>query len=636
LSVVTMKSLLESGVHFGHQTRRWDPKMSRFIFSERNGIHIIDLQKTIVEIKKAYDVIRKVVLANKPVLFVGTKKQARAAVQREAEKCGQFYVNNRWLGGMLTNFTTIKKSITRLKKIEKMEVDGTFDSITKKEKIVILKEKEKLEKNLGGIKDMTQLPGALFIIDSKKEAIAVAEAKTLGIPVVAVVDTNCNPDVVDYPIPGNDDAIRAINLFCSIISNACSEADNEVGISIITDEEEAEDISEKIIESVDAVTKDKEAIAEITGDDEKVSDSSKVKSVKKEVSSSPKNAVNSVKEETEKVEKKSKKVEAAKEDVVEEKGVEAKDAEKADKKKETNKETSKETKKEIKKEAKKEAGGNAMTISADQVKQLRDVTGAGMMECKRALTEAGGDFDGAVKILKEKGLADAKKRADRETKEGGVFIKDNGDKVAMILLGCETDFVSGNDIFKASKEKILDKVLSSKNEELDFYKDDIQEVISQTKENVELKRVKYIDVAENQYVSTYIHGANKIGVLSLFEIDKPELKTDEQFKEFALNICLHVAANSPFYTRKEEVPESEIAEQKSIFDKQMKESDKPAEVVENIVKGKIAKYLSEICLLDQKFVKDDKITVEKYIADTEKALGAKIEVKTFYRFTIGA
>jgi len=612
-----MKSLLESGVHFGHQTRRWDPKMSRFIFSERNGIHIIDLQKTIVEIKKAYDVIRKVVLSNKPVLFVGTKKQARAAIQREAEKCGQFYVNNRWLGGMLTNFTTIKKSITRLKKIEKMEVDGTFESITKKEKIVILKEKAKLEKNLGGIKDMNQLPGVLFIIDSKKESIAVAEAKTLGIPVVAVVDTNCNPDVVDYPIPGNDDAIRAINLFCSIISNACSDADNEVGISIIADEEEADDISEKIIESVDAVAKDKEAIAEVTGDEETVIEAPKAKSVKKEVSSSPKTVV---KEEAEKVEKKTKKVETANESVVEEKGVEAKDTEKADKKKET----------------KKEVGGNAMTISADQVKKLRDVTGAGMMECKKALTEAGGDFDGAVKILKEKGLADAKKRSDRDTKEGGVFIKDKGDKVAMILLGCETDFVSGNDIFKASKEKILDKVLSSKKEDLDFYKDDIQEVITQTKENVELKKVKYLDVAENQYVSTYIHGANKIGVLSVFEIDKPEIKSNDQFKEFALNICLHVAASSPYYTRKEEVPQNEIAEQKSIFDKQMEESDKPANVVENIVKGKIAKYLSEICLLDQKFVKDDKVTVEKYIADTAKALGAKIEIKTFYRFTIGA
>ena len=232
-----MKNLLESGVHFGHQTKRWDPRMARFIFSERNGIHIIDLQKTIIEIKKAVEVINKTVKDNKPVLFVGTKKQARGSVKKEAERCNQFYINNRWLGGMLTNFSTIKKSIQRLKKIEKMEVDGTFDSITKKEKIKYIKEKEKLEKNLGGIKDLNQLPGVIFIIDSKKEAIAVAEAKKLGIPVIAIVDTNCNPNVVDYPIPGNDDAIRSINLFASIVADAC--LDTEQGLTI-----ESEDANE--------------------------------------------------------------------------------------------------------------------------------------------------------------------------------------------------------------------------------------------------------------------------------------------------------------------------------------------------------------------------------------------------------
>jgi small subunit ribosomal protein S2 len=261
LSVVTMKNLLESGVHFGHQTKRWDPKMSRFIFSERNGIHIIDLQKTIVEIKKAYEVIRKTVLANKPVLFVGTKKQARAAIKREAEKCNQYYVNNRWLGGMLTNFSTIKKSINRLKKIDKMEVDGTFESIPKKEKLRLLHEKEKLEKNLGGIKNMNSLPGIIFIIDSKKEAIAVAEAKKLNIPIVAIVDTNCNPDFIDYPIPGNDDAIRAINLFCSIISNACIDADNQAGANLIVETENI-DLNSEIAAIDPSVKEDTEEVDE--------------------------------------------------------------------------------------------------------------------------------------------------------------------------------------------------------------------------------------------------------------------------------------------------------------------------------------------------------------------------------------
>jgi len=228
-----MKNLLESGVHFGHQVKRWDPRMKRYIFAERNGIHIIDLQKTIQSIKDAYDAVRKTVAAGKTVLFVGTKKQAQQAVQKEAERCGMFFINNRWLGGMLTNFVTIKKSLLRLKKLEKMEVDGTFENLTKKEIASLGKERIKLQKNLGGIKEMKELPGILFIIDTRKEAIAVAEAQRQGIPIVAVVDTNCNPEGINFPIPGNDDAIRAITLFTQIIANAVVEADNEVGLKII-------------------------------------------------------------------------------------------------------------------------------------------------------------------------------------------------------------------------------------------------------------------------------------------------------------------------------------------------------------------------------------------------------------------
>lgn len=250
MSVVAMKNLLESGVHFGHQTKRWDPRMKKFIFAERNGIHIIDLQKTIVNVRVAYDVIRDQVKDGKSILFIGTKKQAQQAIEREAKRCGMFFVNQRWLGGMLTNFKTIKKSIHRLKKIEKMEVDGTFDSLTKKEVSKLYKEKAKLDKNLGGIKEMKDLPGAVFIIDTRKETIAVAEAKRMGIPIVAVVDTNCDPTDIDYPIPGNDDAIRAIALFTQIISNAVIDADNEVGIEIIENlQEEKEETAEPQIET---------------------------------------------------------------------------------------------------------------------------------------------------------------------------------------------------------------------------------------------------------------------------------------------------------------------------------------------------------------------------------------------------
>ncbi|HAZ96444.1 MULTISPECIES: 30S ribosomal protein S2 [unclassified Treponema] len=249
MAVVTMKSLLESGVHFGHQVKRWDPRMKKYIFAERNGIHIIDLQKTITAIKDSYDVVRKVASSGKSVLFVGTKKQAQQAIAKEAERCGMYYVNNRWLGGTLTNFTTIKKSLLRLKKIEKMEVDGTFDKLTKKEVAAYMKEKETLTKNYGGMKDMKELPGAVFIIDTHKEQIAVAEARRMGIPIIAIVDTNCNPEGINYPIPGNDDAIRAISLFTSIIANAVIEADNEQGLKIIDTLGDEDDIT------TDATTK---------------------------------------------------------------------------------------------------------------------------------------------------------------------------------------------------------------------------------------------------------------------------------------------------------------------------------------------------------------------------------------------
>ncbi|GIM47828.1 30S ribosomal protein S2 [Collibacillus ludicampi] len=223
MAIISMKQLLEAGVHFGHQTRRWNPKMARYIFTERNGIYIIDLQKTVKKVEEAYNFMRDLAQEGKTVLFVGTKKQAQESVKEEAERCGMFYVNQRWLGGTLTNFNTIQKRIARLRELEQMEADGTFDVLPKKEVIVLRKEMERLEKFLGGIKGMKELPGALFIIDPRKERIAVAEARKLGIPIVAIVDTNCDPDEIDYVIPGNDDAIRAVKLLTAKMADAILE-----------------------------------------------------------------------------------------------------------------------------------------------------------------------------------------------------------------------------------------------------------------------------------------------------------------------------------------------------------------------------------------------------------------------------
>ena len=223
MAVVAMKQLLEAGVHFGHQTRRWDPKMAEYIFQARNGIHIIDLQKTSKKLDEAYAFVKEQAEEGKTVLFVGTKKQAQECMKEAALKCGMFYVDQRWLGGMLTNFGTIQKRIQRLKDLEKMQEDGTFEVLPKKEVILLKKEMEKLERNLGGIKEMNELPGVIFLVDPKKERIAILEAKKLGIPVVGLVDTNCNPEEVDYAIPGNDDAIRAVKLIADVMANAVIE-----------------------------------------------------------------------------------------------------------------------------------------------------------------------------------------------------------------------------------------------------------------------------------------------------------------------------------------------------------------------------------------------------------------------------
>lgn len=246
MAVVSMKKLLEAGVHFGHQTRRWNPKMSRFIFTERNGIYIVDLQKTANQIEEAYKVMRDIVADGGRVLFVGTKKQAQDSIQSEAKRSGQYYVSHRWLGGMLTNFKTIRKGVEKLQRYERMEEDGTFDLLPKKEVLQYQKEMDKLERNLGGIKDMEELPDVLFVVDPGEESIAVHEAKILGIPVIAIVDTNCDPDEVDVPIPGNDDAIRAVKLITSVMADAVIEANqgNEFDPSNDEYEEEVEEETE--------------------------------------------------------------------------------------------------------------------------------------------------------------------------------------------------------------------------------------------------------------------------------------------------------------------------------------------------------------------------------------------------------
>ena len=257
MAVVGMKQLLEAGVHFGHQTRRWNPKMAEYIYQARNGIHIIDLQKTSKKIDEAYAFIKEQVEEDKDVLFVGTKKQAQECMKEAALACNMYYVNQRWLGGMLTNFDTIKNRIARLKKLEAMQEDGTFDVLPKKEVTQLKKEIDKLEKNLGGIKEMKRMPGVIFVVDPKKERIAILEAKKLNIPVVGLVDTNCNPEDVDFPIPGNDDAIRAVKLIAQVMANAVIEGKQGEALDLSTDTEEAKEEKAESMEEVVANAEEK-------------------------------------------------------------------------------------------------------------------------------------------------------------------------------------------------------------------------------------------------------------------------------------------------------------------------------------------------------------------------------------------
>ena len=262
MAVVAMKQLLEAGVHFGHQTRRWDPKMAEYIFQARNGIHIIDLQKTSKKLDEAYAFLKEQVEEGKTVLFVGTKKQAQECVKEAAEKSGMYYIDQRWLGGMLTNFETIRARVQRLKDLETMQEDGTFNILPKKEVILLKKEMEKLEKNLGGIKEMDKIPGVIFLVDPKKEHIAVLEAKKLDIPVIGLVDTNCNPEEVDYAIPGNDDAIRAVKLITDVMANAIIEG--KQGESF-----ETEEMQEEVAENSEVVDQEEQmSIEEVVSEEE--------------------------------------------------------------------------------------------------------------------------------------------------------------------------------------------------------------------------------------------------------------------------------------------------------------------------------------------------------------------------------
>ncbi len=539
MAVTTMKALLEAGVHFGHQTKRWNPKMSKYIYATRNDIHIIDLQISVDHVEAAYAFVKSVAEEGKSILFVGTKKQAQDAIKQQAERCDMFYINQRWLGGTLTNFKTIRTRIDRLNKINQMELVGEFELLPKKEVAALKKERDDLEKNLGGIKNMRSLPGCLFVVDLKKEENAVKEARKLNIPIVAVVDTNCDPDLIDYVIPGNDDAIRAIQLFAQLMADAVIEAKQGESLHPATAEEteSAEDIKQRI----------------------------PLRTLLKRLSP--------------------------------------------------------------KKRRKRNKKENIMAFTSKDVMELRQRTGVGMMDCKKALVATDGDMEAAIDYLREKGIATAAKKESRIAAEGIVFALSKGNKHVLVEVNCESDFVAGGPVFKEYVAKVAEYILDNPNASVDdvveAMKPVTNEYVMRMGEKLSIRRFTVFE-AEGTTVDSYIHMGGKIGVLVE--------ATEGTSLEVVHDVALQIAAANAQYVAIEDVPAAEVEHEKEILRAQAQNepNPKPAAIIEKMLVGRINKFYKEICLNEQVFVKNSDITISQYLKQHGDA-----KVIRFVRYAMG-
>ena len=538
MAVVSMRQLLEAGVHFGHQTRRWNPKMKRFILGERNGIYLIDLRKTLTGVESAYSFVRDLVAGGGTILFVGTKKQTQGPVAEYAEACNMPFVNQRWLGGMLTNFSTVSGRVKRMQELRAMQAAGDFDGMPKREALQHTRELEKLSRNLGGIANLERLPSAVFVIDTKKEHIAVTEARKLGLPVVAVVDTNCDPDVIDYVIPGNDDAIRSGSLMCRVIADAVVEgrfiaehrrktappAPEESGPSSAPRPRRAQAAAAAAAApAAPAAAACRSACAGCA-----------------RAGRQPR------------------------------------------------------------------AGRGGLIVAsytAKDVSTLRQMTGAGILDCRNALDETGGDLEEAAKLLRERGLAGAAKRSDREASEGAVAVARSGDAAAVVELRCETDFVAKADEFVALTNELAALVAAKGEEAAAELNDAIDGLRSTLKENISVGRVRRLVAEPGQVLDTYLHlqagrGVNAVAVVI-------EGGTDE----LAHDIAVHIAFTKPTYLSRDEVPEADVAAERETLTTISRNEGKPEAAMDKIVEGRLTGWFKDRVLLDQAYVRDEKQTI---------------------------
>ena len=612
MTSMSMRQMLEAGVHFGHQTRFWNPKMAPFIFGERNRIHIINLEKTLPLYVEAAGFVKHIVADGGRVLFVGTKRSAREAIAREATRCGMPYVSHRWLGGMLTNFKTIRQSIKRLAEIDDLAATGMLDQRSKREAQMVRREREKLERSLGGIKEMEGLPDVMFVVDVGHENIAIHEARKLGIPVVAIVDTNCSPDGISYVIPGNDDAMRAIELYAGGIADAVLE-----GRSTIPDVAVGEDEFVELDEEGKPRAKSRPEAPCRAGpqEDPRASQAGRLRcgcrarhrrGARRGRSRGEPGGVHGAsrggpQEGPDRGSGRCRGRSSGRRGGTRRSG----------------------------------RGELIMSVTAESVKALRERTGAGMMECKKALVEANGDLEAAAEAMRKSGLAKADKKAGRIAAEGVIAVERSADglAVAVVEVNSETDFVAREKDFLSFAAAVAKAALESRASDLEALlavklpsgqtvDETRRALIARIGENIGVRRFEIL--TGTAPIATYLHGS-RIGTVVVIEGGDAGIGHD---------IAMHVAAISPQFLSAEDVPADQVEKEREIFIAQAatdpKLQGKPKEVLVKATEGKLRKYLGEITLLGQPFVKDDKQTVAQVLKQ------ANARVVRFVRYEVGA
>ena len=603
MAVITMRQMLEAGVHFGHQTRRWNPKMKRFIFGERNGIYIIDLEQTLGRVEKAYAFTRDLVAKGGTILFVGTKKQAQDPIRSYAEKCGMPFVNERWLGGMLTNFDTISKRVGKMLEYERMRDSGEFEAMPKKEALLLTREMEKLQRNLGGLRGLTKRPDAVFVLDTKKEHIAVTEANKLGIPVVAVVDTNVDPELVQYPIPGNDDAIRANSLLARVIADAVEEgrfiaAKRDPGsVPVVRSvEEEAEFMARQTEARNAAARAQAERDARLAAARTATPAVEPAEAPAQELSAEP-DAVPAA-------------------------------ADPADADAPARRVQLDRCRHPRRRRRHPSLGGHRdhrgelidMAFTAKEVQALRQATGAGMMDAKKALEANDGDFEAAKQWLREQGLAASAKRDDRDNAQGAVALVVDGQVGAMVELKCETDFVASSEHFKMEAQELARLVAARGPEAVAERQERLEDLKLTLKEKIEVGRVVRVEGKPDDIVDSYIHiqgGRGVNGVLVVLSGGTSELAHD---------VAVHIAFARPKYLSRDDVPADVIESERQTLEAITRNEGKPEQALPKIVEGRLQGFYKTVALLDQPYAKDDKQSIAQLIGSATITEFAQIEI----------